>query len=144
MVLLKDQFRQTVRDVEQGALAVSALGAIALVVACLGIVGLVSYAVAERTREIGIRLALGASPFHILRSLCAQFQSTILLGLLGGVAGAAALSQLLRRELYGLDPLDPVSYVAAVALFVCVVGLAALAPARRALRVEPTVALRCD
>ncbi|MBK5255177.1 MAG: ABC transporter permease [Vicinamibacteria bacterium] len=142
--LLKDQFQQHVRDVEQGALAVSLLGVIALIMASLGIVGLVSYAVAQQTKDIGIRMAIGAESRHILRSLAAQFQRTVALGLLAGVGGAAALSQLLRRELYGLSTFDPLSYVGAVALFVCVTGLAALVPARRALRVDPLVALRCD
>ena len=142
--LLKDQFEQRVRDVQQGALAVSLLGVIALTVASLGIVGLVAYAVAQRTKEIGIRMAIGARPGHILRSLAAQFLRTVALGLLAGVGGASALSQLLRRELYGLSTFDPLSYLAAVELFVCVTGLAALVPARRALRVDPLTALRCD
>jgi ABC-type antimicrobial peptide transport system permease subunit len=144
VLLLKDQFQQRLGDVEQGALAVSLLGLIALIVASLGIVGLVAYAVAQRTKEIGIRMALGAEPGHILRSLAAQFHRTVALGLLAGVGGAAALSQLLRRELYGLSTFDPLSYIGAVSLFVCVTGLAALIPARRALRVDPLVALRCD
>ncbi len=142
--LLKDRFQQRIGEVEQGALAVGALGIIALIVASLGIVGLVSYAVAQRTKEIGIRMAIGAEPGHILRSVAAQFHRTVGLGLLAGVVGAASLAQLLRRELYGLSTVDPLSYLAAVALFVCVTGLAALIPARRALRVDPLIALRCD
>ena len=73
-----------------------------------------------------------------------QFLPTVALGLVGGIAGAAALSQVLRRQLYGVSALDPVSYVAAVCLFALVAGLAGLLPARRALRVDPAVALRCD
>ena len=142
--LLKDQFAQRIREAEQGALAVSLLGVIALIVASLGIVGLVSYAVAQRTKEIGIRMAIGAESRHILQSVAAQFHRTVAYGLLAGVGGAAALSQLLRRELYGLSTFDPLSYIAAVALFVCVTGLAALIPARRALCVDPLTALRCD
>ena len=142
--LLKNQFDDHIRDAQQGALAVSLLGIIALVVASLGIVGLVSYEVAQRTKEIGIRMAIGAEPRHVLRSLAAQFHRTVAFGLLAGVGGAAALSQLLRRELFGLSTFDPLSYVAALALFVCVTGLAALIPARRALGVDPLVALRCD
>jgi predicted permease len=142
--LLKDRFAERVRDAQQGALAVGALGIIALIVASLGIVGLVSYAVAQRTKEIGIRMAIGAEAGHILRSVAAQFHRTVGFGLLAGVVGAAGLAQLLRRELFGLSTFDPISYVAAVALFVCVTCLAALVPARRALRVDPLVALRCD
>lgn len=142
--LLKDQFDQSVRDIESGALAVSVLGVIALAVACLGVVGLVAYSVAQRTKEIGIRLALGAQSRHILRSLSRQFLGTIIGGLVLGVLGAAGLAQLLRRELYGLSTIDPIAYISAIVLFLFAVGLAALWPARRALRVDPLVALRCD
>ena len=142
--LLKDQFEQSVRDVESGALAVSVLGVIALAVACLGVVGLVSYSVAQRTKEIGIRLALGAQSRHIVGSLSRQFRVTLIGGLTLGVLGAAGLAQLLRRELYGLSTIDPIAYISAIVLFIFAVGLAALWPARRALRVDPLVALRCD
>jgi hypothetical protein len=142
--LLKDQFRETVSDTRLGAVAVSLLGVIALSVACLGVVGLVAYSVAQRTKEIGIRLALGAESRHIVIGLLTQFRRTLIGGLLVGVLGAAGVAQLLRRELYGLSTLDPVAYMGAMALFVFAVGLAALWPARRALRVDPTVALRCD
>jgi predicted permease len=142
--LLKDRFAQRIREAEQSALAVSFLGVIALIVSSLGIVGLVSYAVAERTKEIGIRMAIGAESRHILRSVAAQFHRTVAFGLLAGLGGAAGLSQLLRRELYGLSTFDPLSYIAAVTLFVCFTSIAALVPARRALRVDPLTVLRCD
>jgi predicted permease len=142
--LLKDRFEQSVGDIESGALAVSVLGVVALAVACLGVVGLVSYAVAQRTKEIGIRLAIGAESHHIVRSLLAQFKWTLAGGLVAGVAGAAGLAQLLRRELYGLSTIDPVAYFSAIALFILATGVAAVWPARRALRVDPVVALRCD
>jgi predicted permease len=142
--LLKDLFHQDVRQIERSALSVSLLGLIALAVACLGVVGLVGYSVAQRTKEIGIRLALGAESRHILRSLSSQFRGTIIGGLVVGVLGAAALAQLLRRELYGLSTIDPIAYGGAMVLFTFAVGLAALWPARRALRVGPLVALRCD
>jgi len=142
--LLREQFRQHFSDSEQVALAVGLLGTIALAVACLGVVGLVAYSVAQRTKEIGIRLALGAESRHILRSLSRQFLGIIIGGLACGVLGAAGVAQLLRRELYGLSTIDPVAYLGAVALFLVAVGLAALWPARRALRVDPLVALRND
>lgn len=144
VLLLKKQFDQNVSDFKNGALAVSLLGVIALAVACLGVVGLVSYSVAQRTKEIGIRLALGAESRHILGSLSRQFLGTLIGGLVLGVLGSAGLAQLLRRELYGLSTIDPIAYVSAIGLFLIAVGLAALWPARRALRVNPLVALRCD
>ena len=142
--LLKDQFERERPRHASGALAVSVLGAIALAVACLGVVGLVAYSVAQRTKEIGIRLALGAESRHILKSLSRQFLGIIIGGLVFGVLGAAGLAQLLRRELYGLSTIDPLAYIGAIVLFLVAVGLAALWPARRALRVDPLVALRND
>ena len=141
---LKDQFHRNIRDTERGALAVSVLGLIALAVACLGVLGLVAYSVAQRTKEIGIRMALGAQSRHILRNLLSQFRGTMLGGLVLGVLGAAGLAQLLRRELYGLSTIDPIAYISAIVLFVFAIGLAALWPARRALRVDPMAALRCE
>jgi ABC-type antimicrobial peptide transport system permease subunit len=142
--LLKEEYEAVVRDTALAAVALSALGLIALAVACLGVVGLVAYAVAARTREIGIRLALGAQSGDILASLVRQFRAVLIGGLAVGVLGAAGLAQLLRHELYGLSPIDPLAYIAAIVIFLLAVGLSALWPARRALRVDPLVALRCD
>ena len=144
VTLLKNRFQEQVSDVQQIAVAVSILGAIALAVACLGVVGLVAYAVAARTREIGIRMALGAQSHHVVRSLVSQFQWTVIGGLVAGVLGAFALAQVLRRELYGVSTLDPMAYAGAIGLFVMAIGLAAIWPARRALRVDPLIALRTE
>lgn len=142
--LLKQRFEENVGDIQRGAAAVGVLGVIALAVACLGVMGLMAYSVAQRTKEIGIRLALGAESRHIAGSLSRQFLSTLIGGLVFGVLGAAGLAQLLRRELYGLSTIDPVAYISAIVLFIVAVTLAALWPARRALRVDPLAALRCD
>jgi ABC-type antimicrobial peptide transport system permease subunit len=142
--LLKSEFRRKLRTAESSALVVSLLGSIAHLLACLGIVGVVAYAVSQRTKEIGIRMALGARPSHVLAIVLRQFSLPVTAGLVVGVGGAAALSQLLRRELYGISNLDPVTYLAAIGLFVVTVALAALLPARRALRVDPMRALRYD
>jgi len=140
--LMKSEFRQKLRGGESSALAVSALGSVADLLACLGIVGVVAYAVSQRTREIGIRMALGARPAHILAVVLRQFSRPVAAGLLVGVCGAAALSGLLRGQLYGLSNFDPAAYLGAIALFVLTVLGAALWPARRALRVDPMKALR--
>lgn len=139
---LKDRFRDRFSDGERVALAVGLLGGIALAVACLGILGLVSYSVAQRTKEIGVRLALGARPRHVLTSLSRQFLGVVIGGLSVGVVGAAWLAQLLRHQLYGLSTIDPIAYAGAVGLFLCTTGLAAFWPARRALRVDPLIVLR--
>lgn len=142
--LLKSSFRQKLHGAEYAAVASSLLGLIALLIACLGIFGLVAYAVSQRTKEIGIRMALGARPSHILPVVLRQFSRSVAAGLLVGVGAAAALSQLLRRELYGISNFDPLTYGAAIGVFVIVVALAALLPARRALRIDPIRALRYD
>jgi predicted permease len=140
--LMKTGFRQKLRGAESSALAVSVLGSIADLLACLGIVGVVAYAVSQRTREIGIRMALGARPAHILSVVLRQFSRPVAAGLLVGVGGAAALSGLLRGQLYGISNLDPMAYLGAMGVFAVTVAVAALWPARRALRVDPMRALR--
>jgi predicted permease len=142
--LLKTLFRRKLQMVETGTLAVSLLGFVALLLACLGIVGLVAYSVSQRTKEIGIRMALGARPSHVLEVVLRQFSRPVVAGLLVGVGGAAALSQILRRVLYGISNLDPFTYLAAIGIFAVTVALAAVLPARRALRVDPVRALRCE
>lgn len=135
-------FHTQLRPVERGALLVSVMGAIALLLAVLGIVGLVAYTVSQRTKEIGIRIALGAQPSHLLKLILGHFLRPVALGVLFGAAGAAALSQLLRHVLYGVGSLDPVSYSAAIGLLAAFSGIAGLAPARRVLKIDPMRALR--
>ncbi len=141
---MKSSFRRKMEPAERSAAATAVMGLTALALACLGIVGLVTYAVSQRTKEIGIRMALGAKPWQVIGSVLWQFSRPVLIGLAVGVAGAAGLSQLLRRELYGLSHLDAVAYGAAVGVFVVAAGLAAWWPARRALRVDPLTALRYE
>jgi putative ABC transport system permease protein len=89
-------------------------------------------------------MALGAKPSHVVSSVLRQFSRPVVGGLLVGVGGAAALSQVLRQALYGISNLDPVAYLAAIGIFAATAALAGLLPARRALRVDPLRALRCD
>jgi predicted permease len=139
---LRSAFHYQLRPVERGALLATVMGAIALLLAVLGILGLVSYAVSQRTKEIGIRIALGARSSHVLKTILGQFLGPVALGVLLGTTAAAALSQLLRHVLYGVSNLDPLTYSAAIGLLVAIAAIAALVPARRALRIDPMRALR--
>jgi predicted permease len=125
-----------------GAMQAGALGILGLVLAVVGVYGVVSYGAAQRTREIGIRMALGATPRDILRIILRQGVWLILSGLAVGLAGAAALTRLLARFLLLVSPSDPFTF-AVVTLLLAVVALwACYIPARRATRVEPLIALR--
>jgi putative ABC transport system permease protein len=117
-------------------------GALALVLGSIGVYGVLSFLVSKRTREIGVRLALGAQPGDISRLVLREGAKVGLTGIVCGVAGAFAISRVLENQLYGVSPVDPVTY-AAVALVVAGVTFAACyVPMRRAMRVDPLVALR--
>jgi len=140
--LMQEAFRDKVQDARYMAVAVIVPGCVALFLACAGILGLVAYAVAQRTREIGIRMALGARPSNIVAVVFARFSVPILTGSLVGICAAAALSQILRRVLYGISNLDPVAYLVAVGVLVGTAALAMLLPARQALRIDPLRSIR--
>ncbi|HEV8042407.1 MAG TPA: ABC transporter permease [Bryobacteraceae bacterium] len=142
--LVKSSFNRKMEGAGYAAVSVSVLGFVALLLASLGIVGLVGYSVSHRTKEIGIRVALGASSIQVLSVVVRQLALPIVAGALAGVTGAAALSQLLRRELYGISNLDPIAYLGAIGVFVAMIAVAALLPARRALRVDPLQSLRYE
>lgn len=121
-----------------------ALGLLGLLLASLGIYGVVSYAVSSRTREIGIRMTLGANPSGILSLILSQGMRPVILGLVIGFAVCAAASRLMSVMLYGISPFDPLTF-GGVALFLSIIALAAcFLPARRATRVDPMVALRYE
>jgi predicted permease len=140
--LLSSSYRASVEGAEYSALAASTLGSIAQLLACFGIVGIVSYAVSQRTKEIGIRMALGARPGQVLSIVLGRLTAPVAVGLMLGVAGAAGFAQVLRGRLYGISHLDPAAYLGAVGVFLITVGVAAVVPARRALRIDPLRALR--
>jgi predicted permease len=119
-------------------------GLIGAGVIIVGIYGVLSYLVAQRTREIGIRLALGASPLAIVRSVLALTGRYVASGLLAGTVAAWMLSTLVRGLLFGVQPHEPAVYVIVVGAVCSLAALGALVPARRAATVDPMIALRCE
>jgi putative ABC transport system permease protein len=124
------------------AFLLNAFAAIALTLAALGVYAVLAHAVARRTREIGIRTALGASRGDLTRLVLGQAMLLLLLGLIVGLGGATAMARGLRTMLFGLTPTDPATYVAVAVLISAVVSLGALIPLRGAARVNPIQALR--
>jgi len=123
-------------------LLVGLFAALALALAAIGVHGVLSYTVAARTREIGIRVALGARPGRVVRLVVSQGLALALGGLAIGLVGSFALSRALESLLFGVTPTDPVTYLAVGGFLVLVACGASLVPARRAARVDPLVALR--
>jgi ABC-type antimicrobial peptide transport system permease subunit len=121
-----------------------AFGAFALFLACIGLHGLTAYAVARRTNEIGLRIALGAQRAAVLRLMLRQAFVVTAIGLAAGIPLTIAGGEAVSSLLYGVEPIDPVSLVGAAVIISVVAGLAAYLPARRAARLEPLSALRSD
>ena len=127
-----------------GASLATAMGLLGLLLAVVGVYGVVSYAATQRTQELGIRMALGASPRQILVLLLRQGAQLIAAGLVFGLAGAWALTRAMSHMLVGVSPSDPLTYVSVAALLSFITLLACWIPARRAIRVDPMIALRYE
>ena len=121
-----------------------AYAGVALALASIGIFGMISYAVGQRTAEIGVQMALGARPADIARLILRQVFLMIVIGIAAGLGAAMWLSRYLRTQLYAVSPLDPSVYVSVAALLAVVAIVACLIPARRAIKIGPTVALRYE
>jgi hypothetical protein len=126
------------------AVVLGAFAMVAVVLAAIGIYGVLAFIVTHRTREIGIRMALGARSFEVVSLVVRQSAVQIVIGVVAGLGGAAMLSRYLEGLLFGVTPLDTLTFVVAGVTFALVALAAAYSPARRATRVDPLVALRAE
>jgi len=127
-----------------GALLIGSFGALALLLAAFGLYGVIAYSVSLRTREVGIRMALGAAPRQVLRTVFAQGGKLALVGIVLGTVASLGAGQVLASMLYGVSPFDPLAFAGPAGLLLAVAGLANLAPAISAARIDPLRALRRD
>jgi ABC-type antimicrobial peptide transport system permease subunit len=141
---LESTLRFETQSAAELALLMSLIGVAAMLLAALGILGLVAYTVSQRTKEIAIRLALGSRRMQVIASVLKQFAWPVSVGLVIGAAASAASSQIMQRALYGVSGLDPLSYSAAIALLLGVFVIAAILPTRRALQLDIARALHQD
>jgi hypothetical protein len=141
---LGDNVGSSLASAALGAHIAGGVGLFALAIAAVGITGVFSFAVNERRREIGIRLALGASRSRVRRLLLGRLGGAIGAGVVAGLLLAVVAGQALRSYLYGLSPSDPLAYAAVVAAVVLTAWTATVLPMRRALRVDPAQTLRHD
>jgi putative ABC transport system permease protein len=135
---------QMIAQPRVGTTLLGVFAAIALILAAVGIYGLISYTVAQRTAEIGVRMALGAQPRDVLRLMVQQGMKPALAGIAVGIVGAWAATRLIQSLLFGVSPTDPLTFLAVVLFLAATALLAAYLPARRATRVDPMIALRAE
>ncbi len=126
------------------SLLATLLSAIALLLACVGIYGVLAYSVAQRTSEIGVRMAIGAGRLEVMKMVLADGFIPVLAGLAAGFSLSLIVTHLLTRLLFGVQPGDPANYALILFILLVVSALAALLPARRAMKVDPLTALRCE
>jgi ABC-type antimicrobial peptide transport system permease subunit len=141
MAGLVDDTLQTDRFIEQLS---TAFGFVAILLASIGLYGVMAYNVARRTRDIGIRMALGAAPRSVRWQVLRETLTLVAIGIAIGVPAALGVARLVRSMLFGLTFVDPIVIVSAAALLALVAALSGYLPARRASRVDPIVALRYE
>jgi ABC-type antimicrobial peptide transport system permease subunit len=141
---LDDQVSRLVREERVVAQLASVVGSVALLLACIGLYGLLSHIVARRTNEIGIRMALGAQRAAIAAMVLRDLAMLVLIGVAIGVPASVASARFVRNQVFGLGPADPQTLVAVLAIMFAVAAIAGYVPARRAARIDPLTAIRID
>jgi len=141
---LEDRVSRNIARPRLSVLLLGAFSAIALLLAAIGIYGVMAYTVAQRTREIGVRMALGADPHEVKQLVVRQGMRPALVGVVVGLVAAFAATRLIASLLYGVSAVDPVTFVLVPVFLIAVALLATYLPARRATRVPPTVALQAE
>jgi hypothetical protein len=141
---MEERVAATARDRRFAMLVLAGFAAVALLLAAIGIYGVVSYATARRTREIGVRMALGATPASVRRGIVTGAARTVGTGVVTGIAAGLLATRALQGLLFGVGRLDPLTFVAGASLLFGVGLLAAWVPARSASRVDPVVAIRSE
>jgi hypothetical protein len=143
--VVTDTYDREVGKATAALAAIASLGTVAILLSVIGLAGLAGYTVAQRTREIGLRIALGARASHVVGGMLAPMSRPIVIGFVSGALGGAAVASALRSAIptmSGLDVFDPLPYVMAMGCFTAVVGLSILGPGRRATRINPLQALQ--
>ena len=141
---LKDVVATSVARERFTAGLVALFAGLALAIASIGVYGVIAYSVSRRTREIGVRVALGAERFGVVWLVTRETLALVGAGMLAGFAAAAAMAYAIRGMLFQVSPADPLTYAAVVAVLGGVAVAATYVPARRALAVDPMTALRCE
>ena len=139
---LRTQMAEALAVERTAAALLGAAGLLALVLAVSGVYSIMAYSVARRTREIGIRMALGARQRVVLAMVLRQGMTLAVLGILAGIGTAWALSRLIAGYLHGASPTDPLTYASVVMILAAAAALACYVPSRRAARIDPATALR--
>jgi hypothetical protein len=141
---MEQNLGNTLMPARAGALLASAFGALGTLLAAIGLYGVIAFSVARRTRELGVRMALGARPAGVMAMIMRQGFTIVAIGLGVGALLAAAAAFGLRQLLYGVQPLDPIAWATALTAMLAAAALANFVPARRAMRIDPMAALRSE
>jgi putative ABC transport system permease protein len=144
LMTMSRNISESLGDERLRSVLLTVFAGIGFALALVGVYSVVSYSVAKRVQEIGIRMALGAAPRDVLRLVIGQALLPVVLGVVIGAVGAVALTRLVASQLYGVKATDPPTFLGAAALVLVVALLACYIPARRAMRVDPMVALRYE